>query len=140
MLTVFHHPGYAATNLQFHSQRRLFDLVGALGNRLFAQDERGGAQPTLYAAVHRVSDNGLMGVWKTTNGGTTWSQTGHPEAGIPAASICDQCWYDLNIAVYRINASGSFNLSRWTGKGGTSYTVSANAGVLSSTQPGGSAY
>ena len=39
-----------------------------------------------------------------------------------------------NIAVYRINASGTFNLATWTGTGGTAYTVSANAGVLSSTQ------
>ncbi len=47
--------------------------------------------------------------------------------------------YD-NIAVYRITAGGTFNISRWSGTGGTSYTVSANAGVLSSTQPGGGIY
>lgn len=46
----------------------------------------------------------------------------------------------LNIGVYRINASGSFNLSKWTGNGGTTYTVSANAGVLSSTKSDGSLY
>ena len=46
-----------------------------------------------------------------------------------------------NVSVYRINAtSGSFDLARWTGRGGTAYAVSAEAGVLSSTQPGGSAY
>jgi len=45
-----------------------------------------------------------------------------------------------NIAVYRINATGSFALSRWKGRGGIAYTVSANAGVLSSTQPNGSIY
>ena len=45
-----------------------------------------------------------------------------------------------NIAIYRINASGSFNLATWRGKGGTAYTVSANTGVLSSTQAGGSIY
>jgi cyanophycinase len=45
-----------------------------------------------------------------------------------------------NIAVYRIDASGSFNLSTWKGRSGTSYTVSANAGVLSSTQTNGSIY
>jgi cyanophycinase len=45
-----------------------------------------------------------------------------------------------NIAVYRIDASGSFNLSKWQGNGGVAYTVSANAGVLSSTQAGGSIY
>jgi cyanophycinase len=47
--------------------------------------------------------------------------------------------YD-NINVYRINASGSFDLARWTGKGGVAYTVSATAGVLSSTQAGGEIY
>ncbi len=45
-----------------------------------------------------------------------------------------------NVAVYRINAAGSFALSRWKGRGGVAYTVSANAGVLSSTQPSGSIY
>ena len=45
-----------------------------------------------------------------------------------------------NIAVYRINSTGTFNLARWTGTGGVTYTVSANAGVLSSTQSGGSIY
>jgi len=45
-----------------------------------------------------------------------------------------------NIAVYRITTSGSFNLAKWTGTGGVAYIVSANAGVLSSTLPGGSPY
>lgn len=46
----------------------------------------------------------------------------------------------LNIGVYRINSTGTFNLSTWKGTGGVSYSVSANAGVLSSTQSGGSIY
>jgi Cyanophycinase and related exopeptidases len=45
-----------------------------------------------------------------------------------------------NIGVYRIAAGGTFNLSSWTGQGGVSYSVSANAGVLGSTQSGGSIY
>ena len=45
-----------------------------------------------------------------------------------------------NISVYRINSSGSFNVPNWRGNGGTMYTVSANAGVLSSTQAGGGIY
>jgi len=45
-----------------------------------------------------------------------------------------------NISVYRIDASGSFDLARWSGRGGTSYFVSAINGVLSSTQPGGAIY
>jgi NAD(P)-dependent dehydrogenase (short-subunit alcohol dehydrogenase family) len=55
------HPGYAATNLQFHSQRRSFDLIGTLGNRLLAQDEEGGALPTLYAALADVPGNSFAG-------------------------------------------------------------------------------
>lgn len=45
-----------------------------------------------------------------------------------------------NIAVYRISAGGTFSVPTWSGTGGISYSVSANAGVLSSTQPGGSIY
>ena len=46
----------------------------------------------------------------------------------------------LNIAVQRINSSGTFNFGTWTATGATNYNVSAVAGVLSSTQSGGSAY
>src|SRR5437762_14274453 len=45
-----------------------------------------------------------------------------------------------NISIYRITSTGTFNLTRWNGTGGTSYNISANAGVLSSTQSGGSIY
>jgi NAD(P)-dependent dehydrogenase (short-subunit alcohol dehydrogenase family) len=55
------HPGYAATNLQFHSQRRLFDLISVVGNRLLAQDENGGALPTLYAAVADIPGDSFAG-------------------------------------------------------------------------------
>jgi NAD(P)-dependent dehydrogenase (short-subunit alcohol dehydrogenase family) len=61
VLATAAHPGYAATNLQFHSQRRFFDLLGALGNRLIAQDEDGGALPTLDAAVADVPGNSFAG-------------------------------------------------------------------------------
>ncbi len=55
------HPGYAATNLQFHSERRVFDIISQIGNRLIAQDEVGGALPTLYAAVADVPGNSFAG-------------------------------------------------------------------------------
>jgi NAD(P)-dependent dehydrogenase (short-subunit alcohol dehydrogenase family) len=61
VLATAAHPGYAATNLQFHSGRRLFDLVGSAGNRLLAQDEDGGALPTLYAAVAEIPGNSFAG-------------------------------------------------------------------------------
>jgi cyanophycinase len=45
-----------------------------------------------------------------------------------------------NIGVQRINSSGGFNLTSWTGTGVTAYSVTAEAGVLSSTQSNGSIY
>src|SRR5947208_2982158 len=60
---------------------------------------------------------------------------GAPEVCQPKTPLTYQ-----NISVYRIDASGSFNLNHWTGKNGVAYAVSVNAGVLSSTQPGGSPY
>jgi NAD(P)-dependent dehydrogenase (short-subunit alcohol dehydrogenase family) len=55
------HPGYAATNLQFHSGRGIYDVISRVGNRLIAQDENGGALPTLYAAVADVPGNSFAG-------------------------------------------------------------------------------
>jgi NAD(P)-dependent dehydrogenase (short-subunit alcohol dehydrogenase family) len=55
------HPGYSATNLQFHSGRRSMDVLYAIANRLFAQDADGGALPTLYAAVGEVPGNSYAG-------------------------------------------------------------------------------
>jgi hypothetical protein len=42
--------------------------------------------------------------------------------------------------VYRLRAGATFDLARWTGKGGTAYSISAIGGVLSSTQTGGGIY
>ena len=61
VLATAAHPGYAATNLQFHSGRRAFDLLGAVGNRLLAQDEKSGALPTLYAALAEIPGDSFAG-------------------------------------------------------------------------------
>jgi NAD(P)-dependent dehydrogenase (short-subunit alcohol dehydrogenase family) len=61
VLAMAAHPGYAATNLQFKSQRRALDLISTIGNRLVAQDEAGGALPTLYAAVADIPGNSFAG-------------------------------------------------------------------------------
>jgi NAD(P)-dependent dehydrogenase (short-subunit alcohol dehydrogenase family) len=55
------HPGYAATNLQFHSGRGFMDRIGTLGNRFVAQDENGGAEPTLYAALADIPGDSYAG-------------------------------------------------------------------------------
>jgi NAD(P)-dependent dehydrogenase (short-subunit alcohol dehydrogenase family) len=61
VLATAAHPGYAATNLQSRSGRRWLDLLMAITNRLFAQDENGGSLPTLYAAVADIPGNSFAG-------------------------------------------------------------------------------
>ena len=43
-------------------------------------------------------------------------------------------------SVYRIGASGKFDVKSWRGEGGTAYTLSVEEGVIRSTQPGGVIY
>jgi cyanophycinase len=45
-----------------------------------------------------------------------------------------------NISVYRIDATGSFHVKKWQGKGGVAYMLSVEDGVVRSTQPGGAIY
>jgi NAD(P)-dependent dehydrogenase (short-subunit alcohol dehydrogenase family) len=61
VLATAAHPGYAATNLQFHSERRVLDLLGHIGNRIIAQDSHGGALPTIYAAVAEIPGDSFAG-------------------------------------------------------------------------------
>jgi NAD(P)-dependent dehydrogenase (short-subunit alcohol dehydrogenase family) len=61
VLATAAHPGYAATNLQFHSGRRSLDVLSAIGNRVIAQDEHGGALPTLYAATADIPGDSFAG-------------------------------------------------------------------------------
>ncbi|MBV7696879.1 oxidoreductase [Streptomyces sp. TRM70350] len=55
------HPGYAATNLQSHAANPVSRAVMQLGNKLFAQDDRAGALPTLYAAVMDLPGASFVG-------------------------------------------------------------------------------
>ena len=54
------HPGYASTNLQFHSEG-IMDKLSVVGNRVMAQSADGGALPTLMAAVADVPGNSFVG-------------------------------------------------------------------------------
>jgi hypothetical protein len=60
--------------------------------------------------------------------------------GMPQQCTAKKPLTYLNISVDRIAAGGGFDLATWIRTGGSHYSVSVTAGVLSSTQAGGSPY
>ncbi|MDQ6703967.1 MAG: hypothetical protein M3Z96_13245 [Pseudomonadota bacterium] len=77
------------------------------------------APATLYASFSDSSSGGLLGVFKTTNGGATWTQL-----AATGASCASQCWYDMYLAVDPTNANtvyfGGFSIYKST-NGGASF-------------------
>ncbi len=59
-VSVAAHPGYAATDLQSHTESFL-DTIMALGNRLVAQSAEMGALPSLFAATAEVEPGAFYG-------------------------------------------------------------------------------
>ena len=59
-MSVLAHPGYAATDLQSHTETFL-DVIMALGNRLAGQSAAMGALPSLYAATAEVEPGAFYG-------------------------------------------------------------------------------
>lgn len=76
-----------------------------------------GDSSTLYAMFANPADSGITGIWKTTDGGDTWVQTGKPDD--PGS----QMWYDAGITVSPTDPNVVFvstvDLFRTTDGGGT---------------------
>lgn len=53
-------------------------------------------------------------------------------AGVPQTCVSGSPLTYTGVPVYKVSGTATFNLSTWVGSGGTAYTVSANAGALSS--------
>ena len=68
---------------------------------------------TLFAITSGASDDRLLGVWKSTDAGVNWTQTSHPEesSGTTGSSVCKQCFYNLDIAVYPTDANVVYALA-----------------------------
>lgn len=96
--------------------------------------------PNYVYALVSASNNGLEGVYRSTNGGTSWFQVlsgssknllawGTNPGGNSGSSSGGQGWYDLAIAVSPINKNevyvGGVNIWRST-NGGTSWSLSAH--------------
>ncbi len=83
---------------------------------------------TVYALTHNSATNGILNIYKTTDGGTTWAATTLPtnNGGCDGAEFTNgQAWYDLAVAVDPNNANnvlaGGLNLFKTT-NGGTNWT------------------
>jgi len=75
---------------------------------------------TLYAAVHDSKSDGLLDIYKSTDGGATWNATNAPDI----CSGIQQCWYDMVISVHPKNpnvvyAGGSLTIIRTMDGGAT---------------------
>ena len=110
------------------------------------------SQPsTLYAAVQSSSTFGLMGFYKSQDGGGTWTNQNLTGA---AGSFCSgQCWYDLEVAVdpgnpdrvylggvdiYRsVDGGKTFSaVSNWTLDQNNTHYVHADQHALVASAPG----
>ncbi|HXI03840.1 MAG TPA: hypothetical protein VNI57_11755, partial [Candidatus Saccharimonadales bacterium] len=81
----------------------------------------------LYAGIHNITTNSLLGIWQSTNGGTTWSKR-----NATFASCGTQCWYNLELAVSPADPNlvffGGVNLYRSTNGASTFSSVVSSGG------------
>ena len=84
-------------------------------------------------ALHVNPSDGTAEVLSTPTHATPYvyflRTPGPPEVCAPGTPLTYR-----NVAVYRIGPGGTFDLDTWTGTGGISYTLSAEAGVLTSSR------
>jgi cyanophycinase len=84
-------------------------------------------------ALHVDPSNGSAQVVSTPGWATPWvhflETPGAPEICQPGVPLTFR-----NVAVYRIAPGGTFDIGRWRGNGGIAYTLSAEAGVLTSSR------
>jgi cyanophycinase len=131
----------------------IINLVGIIGDPHFVTRDRMGRDFAFMCRIYlngwsnaprdiAIDEKTALLIDAAGNGAVVGSSTVYFMQAPGAPQVCQPntpLTYD-NISVYRINSTGTFNLGHWSGKGGVAYTVSANAGVLSSTQSGGSIY
>src|SRR5262249_17230827 len=86
---------------------------------------------TLYRAIQDASAanfGALLGIWKTTDGGNSWTQL-----SATGASCASQCWYDMYVAVDPTNANtvyfGGFSIYKSTDGGATFSNIGSSIHV-----------
>lgn len=88
------------------------------------------------SSVRGIAVDEMGAILVQPNGSATRVGTGNAyfftSNGMPQTCLSGTPLTYTGIAVYKVSGSATFNLSTWTGSGGTAYTVSVNAGALSS--------
>jgi uncharacterized protein (TIGR03437 family) len=88
------------------------------------------APATIYAQIQNSITNGLLGIFKTTDGGATWTRL--PLTAATAALWGTQLWYDNTIRVHptdpNVVYAGALQVFR-TLDGGATWTALAQAGA-----------
>ena len=83
----------------------------------------------VYATVQNSSTFGLLGVWKSADGGASWA----PVAA-SGASCSSQCWYDMYVAVNPAHPAtvffGGFNLYRSLDSGATFTAITGTTNTV----------
>ena len=111
---------------------RLVTFLARIVNDGWAEQARGiGVDESTTVAVDQRGRAQVFGV-----GTAYFLQTN----GAPEVCVKGEPLTFTNVSVYKVSPGASFDLTKLTGQGGTAYSLSAIAGVLSSTQPGGGVY
>lgn len=88
------------------------------------------------SSAHGVGIDEATAILVEANGSATRVGSGAAyfltSAGVPQTCVSGSPLTYTGLAVYKVSGAATFNFATWTGSGGTSYTVSANAGALSS--------
>ncbi len=99
----------------------------------------------VFAAIGNAADSSstLLGVFKSTDGGTTWTQPSSSALVAKNSGFCEQqCFYDLAIAIDPRNNSGTNGTSNVIYAGGaapgSTNGTGPNATLIASTDGGGS--
>lgn len=119
--------GGVITDSHFVTRDRLGRLVAFLGRII----KDGWA-----SSVRGIGVDEATAILVNPNGSATRVGSGAAyfmsSAGVPQTCVSGTPLTYTGLAVYKVSGAATFNLATWTGSGGTSYSVSANTGALSS--------
>jgi cyanophycinase len=121
------HLGGVITDSHFVTRDRLGRLVAFLGRIV----KDGWA-----SSVHGIGIDEATAILVNPDGSSTRVGSGAAyflsSNGVPQVCVSRSPLTYTGLAVYKVSGSATFNLAQWTGSGGVAYSVSANAGALSS--------